>query len=54
MPLNSVLPKQLAGRWQSTLGNQWGASPVFMPPNELYLARDYIGRAGLGIKYLFT
>jgi TRAP-type C4-dicarboxylate transport system substrate-binding protein len=29
---------RLAGRWQSTLGKQWGASPVFMPPNELYLA----------------
>ena len=29
---------RLAGRWQSTLGKEWGASPVFMPPNELYLA----------------
>ena len=29
---------RLAGRWQSTLGKQWGASPIFMPPNELYLA----------------
>jgi C4-dicarboxylate-binding protein DctP len=29
---------RLAGRWQSTLGKRWGASPVFMPPAELYLA----------------
>ena len=29
---------RLAGRWQSTLGKQWGASPVFMPPGELYVA----------------
>jgi C4-dicarboxylate-binding protein DctP len=29
---------RLAGRWQSTLGKQWGASPVFLPPPELYLA----------------
>jgi TRAP-type C4-dicarboxylate transport system substrate-binding protein len=29
---------RLAGRWQSTLGKMWGASPVFMPPAELYLA----------------
>jgi TRAP-type C4-dicarboxylate transport system substrate-binding protein len=29
---------RLAGRWQSTLGKQWGASPVFMPPAELYVA----------------
>lgn len=29
---------RLAGRWQSTLGKKWGASPVFMPPAELYLA----------------
>ncbi|MCJ7594985.1 MAG: TRAP transporter substrate-binding protein [Desulfobacterales bacterium] len=29
---------RLAGRWQSTLGKQWGSSPVFMPPSELYLA----------------
>jgi len=29
---------RLAGRWQSTLGKMWGASPVFMPPSELYLA----------------
>jgi C4-dicarboxylate-binding protein DctP len=29
---------RLPGRWQSTLGKQWGASPVFLPPSELYLA----------------
>lgn len=29
---------RLAGRWQSTLGKKWGASPVFLPPPELYLA----------------
>jgi len=29
---------RLAGRWQSTLAKKWGASPVFMPPSELYLA----------------
>jgi TRAP-type C4-dicarboxylate transport system substrate-binding protein len=29
---------RLAGRWQSTLGKQWGASPVFMPPADLYVA----------------
>jgi len=29
---------RLPGRWLSTLGKQWGASPVFMPPPELYLA----------------
>jgi TRAP-type C4-dicarboxylate transport system substrate-binding protein len=29
---------RLGGRWQSTLGKKWGASPVFMPPAELYLA----------------
>ncbi len=29
---------RLAGRWQSTLGKTWGASPVFMPPAELYVA----------------
>ena len=29
---------RLAGRWQSTLGKEWGASPVFMPPSDLYLA----------------
>ncbi|MBW2064830.1 MAG: TRAP transporter substrate-binding protein [Deltaproteobacteria bacterium] len=29
---------RLAGRWQSTLGKKWGASPIFLPPAELYLA----------------
>jgi len=29
---------RLPGRWQSTLGKEWGASPVFLPPSELYLA----------------
>jgi len=29
---------RLAGRWQSTLGKMWGASPVFMPPSDVYLA----------------
>lgn len=29
---------RLAGRWQSTLGKIWGASPVFMPPADLYVA----------------
>lgn len=29
---------RLAGRWQSTLGKQWGASPLFMEPADLYLA----------------
>ena len=28
---------RLAGRWQSTLGEQWGASPLFAPPSDLYL-----------------
>lgn len=29
---------RLGGRWQSSLAQKWGASPVFMPPPELYLA----------------
>jgi len=29
---------RLGGRWQSALGKEWGASPVFMPPPDLYLA----------------
>jgi TRAP-type C4-dicarboxylate transport system substrate-binding protein len=29
---------RLAGRWQSELAKMWGASPVFLPPNDLYLA----------------
>lgn len=29
---------RLGGRWQSGLGKEWGASPVFMPPPDLYLA----------------
>jgi TRAP-type transport system periplasmic protein len=29
---------RLGGRWQSTLGKTWGASPIFMVPGELYLA----------------
>lgn len=29
---------RLGGRWQSELGKMWGASPVFMPPNDLYLS----------------
>jgi len=29
---------RLAGRWQSELAKMWGSSPVFLPPNELYLA----------------
>ena len=29
---------RLAGRWQSTLGKQWGGSPIFMVPGELYIA----------------
>ena len=29
---------RLGGRWQSTLGKMWGASPVFLPPPDLYLA----------------
>lgn len=29
---------RLAGRWQSTLAKMWGASPIFMPPGDLYLA----------------
>jgi TRAP-type C4-dicarboxylate transport system substrate-binding protein len=29
---------RLAGRWQSTLGKQWEASPLFMEPADLYLA----------------
>ena len=29
---------RLAGRWQSTLGKMWGASPVFLSPPDLYLA----------------
>jgi TRAP-type C4-dicarboxylate transport system substrate-binding protein len=27
-----------AGRWQSRLAEMWGASPLFMPPGDLYLA----------------
>jgi TRAP-type transport system periplasmic protein len=26
------------GRWQSRLAEMWGASPLFMPPGDLYLA----------------
>ncbi|MCF8095529.1 MAG: TRAP transporter substrate-binding protein DctP [Desulfobacteraceae bacterium] len=29
---------RLGGRWQSELGKQWGSSPVFMPPGDLYTA----------------
>jgi TRAP-type transport system periplasmic protein len=29
---------RLGGRWQSTLGQKWGCSPVFMQPNDLYIA----------------
>jgi TRAP-type C4-dicarboxylate transport system substrate-binding protein len=29
---------RLGGRWQSELGSKWGASPIFLPPSELYLA----------------
>jgi TRAP-type transport system periplasmic protein len=29
---------RLGGKWQSTLAGKWGASPMFMPPGELYLA----------------
>jgi TRAP-type C4-dicarboxylate transport system substrate-binding protein len=29
---------RLGGRWQSELGKKWGASPVFLPPGELYIA----------------
>ena len=29
---------RLGGRWQSDLGNKWGASPVFLSPGELYIA----------------
>jgi TRAP-type C4-dicarboxylate transport system substrate-binding protein len=29
---------RLGGKWQSYLGKEWGASPVFMPPNDLYVA----------------
>jgi TRAP-type C4-dicarboxylate transport system substrate-binding protein len=29
---------RLAGRWQSGLAKMWGASPVFLAPNDLYLA----------------
>lgn len=29
---------RLGGRWQSTLGEMWGASPIFMPPSGLYLS----------------
>ena len=29
---------RLGGRWQSELGKMWGASPVFLPPGELYIA----------------
>lgn len=31
---------RLGGRWQSELGQAWGASPVFLQPNELYMAVD--------------
>jgi C4-dicarboxylate-binding protein DctP len=29
---------RLGGRWQSTLGAKWEASPVFMVPGDLYIA----------------
>lgn len=29
---------RMGGKWQSILANKWGASPVFLPPSELYLA----------------
>lgn len=29
---------RLSGKWLAKLGNQWGASTVFMPPAEVYLA----------------
>lgn len=29
---------RLAGRWQSELAKMWGASPIFLPPGEIYLA----------------
>ena len=29
---------RLGGKWQSYLCKEWGASPVFMPPNDLYVA----------------
>ena len=29
---------RLSGKWLATLGEQWGASTVFMPPPEVYLA----------------
>jgi TRAP-type C4-dicarboxylate transport system substrate-binding protein len=29
---------RLGGRWQSELGKMWGASPMFLPPGELYIA----------------
>ncbi|MBI4634653.1 MAG: TRAP transporter substrate-binding protein DctP [Deltaproteobacteria bacterium] len=29
---------RVSGRFQSTLAAKWGASPVFMPPGELFLA----------------
>jgi len=31
---------RLGGRWQSELGKTWGASPIFLQPNELYMAVD--------------
>jgi TRAP-type C4-dicarboxylate transport system substrate-binding protein len=31
---------RLGGRWQSELGKTWGASPVFLQPNDLYMAVD--------------
>jgi TRAP-type C4-dicarboxylate transport system substrate-binding protein len=31
---------RLGGRWQSELGKIWGASPIFLPPNELYMSLD--------------
>ncbi len=31
------LKMRMAGRWQSTLAEMWGASPLFMPPGDLYL-----------------
>jgi TRAP-type transport system periplasmic protein len=29
---------RLGGRWQSELGSKWGASPIFLPPGDLYIA----------------
>lgn len=29
---------RMGGKWQGIVANKWGASPIFLPPSELYMA----------------